>query len=127
MCVASNSALGIVLGHKVRVDQPVHELLAIVFALDKFRSYLLGSKIIVFSDHTDRSQLGRAAERQSRHVLEKLSGKSHYVFLDGYSGYMQIHIAPEDQHKTTFTYPFGTFAYNHMPFGLCNAPSTFQR
>ncbi|RDX73541.1 Retrovirus-related Pol polyprotein from transposon 17.6, partial [Mucuna pruriens] len=59
-------------------------------------------------------------------VLEKLLGKSHYYFLDGFSGYMQIHIAPEDQHKTTFTCPFGTFAYSRMPFGLCNAPSTFQ-
>ncbi|RDX96883.1 hypothetical protein CR513_20409, partial [Mucuna pruriens] len=59
-------------------------------------------------------------------VLEKLSGKSYYCFLDGFSGYMQIHIAPEDQHRTTFTYPFGTFAYTRMPFGLCNAPSTFQ-
>ncbi|RDX75984.1 Retrovirus-related Pol polyprotein from transposon 17.6, partial [Mucuna pruriens] len=60
-------------------------------------------------------------------VLEKLAGKSHYCFLDGFSRYMQIHIAPEDQHKTTFTCPFGTFAYTRMPFGLCNAPSTFQR
>ncbi|RDX96975.1 hypothetical protein CR513_20305, partial [Mucuna pruriens] len=60
-------------------------------------------------------------------VLEKLLGKSHYYFLDGFSGCMQIHIAPEDQHKTTFTYPFSTFAYTCMPFGLCNAPSTFQR
>ncbi|RDX82308.1 hypothetical protein CR513_36915, partial [Mucuna pruriens] len=60
-------------------------------------------------------------------VLEKLSRKSHYCFLDGFSRYMQIHIAPEDQHKTTFTCPFGTFAYTRMPFGLCNAPSTFQR
>ncbi|RDX86383.1 hypothetical protein CR513_32279, partial [Mucuna pruriens] len=40
---------------------------------------------------------------------------------------MQIHIAPEDQHKTTFTCPFDTFAYTRMPFGLCNASSTFQR
>ncbi|RDX64504.1 Retrovirus-related Pol polyprotein from transposon 17.6, partial [Mucuna pruriens] len=60
-------------------------------------------------------------------VLEKLAENSHYCFLDGYSGYMLIHIAPEDQHKTTFTYPFGTFAYTRMPFGLHNAPSTFQR
>ncbi|RDY14047.1 hypothetical protein CR513_00948, partial [Mucuna pruriens] len=58
-------------------------------------------------------------------VLEKLSRKSHYYFLDGFSGYMQIHIAPEDQHKTTFTCLFGTFAYTRMPFGLCNALSTF--
>ncbi|RDX82611.1 hypothetical protein CR513_36583, partial [Mucuna pruriens] len=60
-------------------------------------------------------------------VLEKLVVKSHYCFLDGFSGYMQIHIAPEDQHKTTFTCPFGTFVYTCMPFGLCNAPSTFQQ
>ncbi|XP_057491373.1 uncharacterized protein LOC130777106 [Actinidia eriantha] len=50
-----------------------------------------------------------------------------YCFLDGYSGYNQIEIALEDQEKTTFTCPFGTFAYRRMPFGLCNAPGTFQR
>ncbi|XP_027343051.1 uncharacterized protein LOC113855618 [Abrus precatorius] len=38
-----------------------------------------------------------------------------------------IHIAPKDQHKTTFTCPFGTFPYKRMSFGLCNAPTTFQR
>ncbi|RDY09609.1 Retrovirus-related Pol polyprotein from transposon gypsy, partial [Mucuna pruriens] len=64
--------------------------------------------------------------QQDELVLEKLSAKSHYCFLDGFSGYMQIHIALEDQHKTTFTCPFGTFAYSRMPFGLCNAPSIFQ-
>nr|GEV06517.1 hypothetical protein [Tanacetum cinerariifolium] len=42
-------------------------------------------------------------------------------------GYFHIPIAPEDQEKTTFTCPYGTFAYKQMPFGLCNAPTTFQR
>ncbi|RDX93190.1 hypothetical protein CR513_24588, partial [Mucuna pruriens] len=59
-------------------------------------------------------------------VLEKLAGKSHYYFLDRFSRYMQIHIAPEDQYKTTFTCSFDTFAYTRMSFGLCNTPSTFQ-
>ena len=60
-------------------------------------------------------------------MLERLASKSHYYFLDGFYGYLQIHIAFEDQEKTMFTCPFGTFAYRRMPFGLCNAPGTFQR
>ncbi|RDX96865.1 hypothetical protein CR513_20426, partial [Mucuna pruriens] len=47
--------------------------------------------------------------------------------LERLVGYMQIHIAPADQHKTIFTFLFGTFAYNRISFGLCNASSTFQR
>jgi len=47
--------------------------------------------------------------------------------LDGYSGYNQIAVAPEDQEKTAFTCPFGVFAYRRMHFGLCNASATFQR
>ncbi|RDX70240.1 Retrovirus-related Pol polyprotein from transposon 17.6, partial [Mucuna pruriens] len=48
-------------------------------------------------------------------------------WMDSQDTYRFIHIALEDQHKTTFTCPFGTFAYSRMPFGLCNATSTFQR
>jgi hypothetical protein len=59
-------------------------------------------------------------------ILERVVGHEFYCFLDGYSGYNQIEIALEDQEKTTFTCPFGTFAYQRMPFGLCNAPATFQ-
>ena len=44
-------------------------------------------------------------------MLERLAGYAFYCFLDGYSGYNQIVIAPDDQEKTTFTCPFGTFAY----------------
>ncbi|XP_076924243.1 uncharacterized protein LOC143586628 [Bidens hawaiensis] len=60
-------------------------------------------------------------------ILERLSGQKFYCFLDGYPGYNKIAIHPEDQEKTTFTCPCGTFALRRMPFGLCNAPVTFQR
>ena len=64
-------------------------------------------------------------------MLEILSKRTHFCFLDGYSGFSQIHASAGDQSKTTFTFPFGTFAYRRMPFGtfayrrmpfgLCNA------
>ena len=60
-------------------------------------------------------------------MLDRLAGKGWYCFLDGYLGYNLIYIEPEDQEKTNFTCPYGTFAYKRMSFGLCNAPATFQR
>ncbi len=60
-------------------------------------------------------------------MLERIAGCSHYCFLNGYSGYNQIVIASEGQEKTIFTFPFSTFANQHMPFGLCNTPATFSQ
>ncbi|GJV74581.1 reverse transcriptase domain-containing protein [Tanacetum coccineum] len=60
-------------------------------------------------------------------MLERLAGNEYYCFLDRFLRYFQIPIDPQDQEKTTFTCPYRTFAYRCMPFGLCNAPGTFQR
>nr|GEU33216.1 DNA-directed DNA polymerase [Tanacetum cinerariifolium] len=60
-------------------------------------------------------------------MLERLTGSEYYCFLDGFSRYIQIPIDPQDQEKTIFTCPYGMFSYRHIPFGLCNAPGTFQR
>ncbi|GKA77574.1 reverse transcriptase domain-containing protein [Tanacetum coccineum] len=60
--------------------------------------------------------------------LKELPPHLEYAFLEAYTKrYFQIPIDPKDQEKTTFTCPYGTFAYRRMPFGLCNAPGTFQR
>ena len=60
-------------------------------------------------------------------MIERLAGHEFSYFLDGLSGYYQVPVAPEDQEKTTFTYPFSTFAFRRMSFGLCNKLATFQR
>ena len=60
-------------------------------------------------------------------MLDRLAGHEYYCFLDGYSDYNKIPIASEDQKRSTYTCPYGTFAFRRMPFRLCNAPGTFQR
>jgi hypothetical protein len=60
-------------------------------------------------------------------MLERLANHSFFCYLDGYSGYHQIPIHPDNQSKTTFTCPYGTFTYRRMSFGLCNSLASFQR
>jgi hypothetical protein len=60
-------------------------------------------------------------------IIDECAGCEAFSFMDGFSGYNQIQIKPEDQHKTTFICPWGTFAYRKMTFGLKNAGATFQR
>ena len=59
--------------------------------------------------------------------LDTLSGATWFSTLDLQSGYWQVEMAPEDRDKTAFTTKYGLFQYTRMSFGLCNAPSTFQR
>jgi hypothetical protein len=60
-------------------------------------------------------------------ILERLVNHYFFYFLDGYSGYHQIPIHLDDQSKTTFICPYGTYAYHRMSFGLYNALTSFQR
>ena len=59
--------------------------------------------------------------------LDCLTEASVFSVMDLQSGYWQLKVAPEDRHKTAFITKYGLFEYTKMPFGLCNAPSTFQR
>ena len=61
------------------------------------------------------------------HILQKVVGSQRMSMLDGFSGYNQVLVHPDDQEKTAFTTPWGTFMYSKMPFGLMNAGATFQR
>ena len=82
---------------------------------------------------TDYRKLNKAARKDHfplpfiDQMLERLACHSYFSYLDGYSGFLRIPIHPSDQDKTTFTCPYGTFAYRRLPFGLCNAPGTFRR
>ena len=60
------------------------------------------------------------------HILDECAGSEVFSFMDGFSGYNQIQIKPEDQHNTACICPWGTFAYRKMPFGLKNSRATFQ-
>jgi hypothetical protein len=61
------------------------------------------------------------------HILQKVSGSKVMSFIDGFLGYNQISVHPDDREKNSFTTPWGTFMYENMPFGLMNAGATFQR
>ncbi len=60
-------------------------------------------------------------------LLDALAGAEWFSTIDLASGYWQVEVDPEHREKTAFTTPHGLFEFRVMPFGLCNAPSTFQR
>nr|GEY62711.1 hypothetical protein [Tanacetum cinerariifolium] len=80
-------------------------------------------KILMEDDYKPAVQSQRRVNPKIHDVIKKEVIK--LLDADGFSGYFQIPIDPQDQEKTTFTCPYGTFAYRRMPFGLCNAPGTF--
>jgi len=60
-------------------------------------------------------------------IFDQLAGNSWYSTLDLKSGYWQVKIRPEDKEKTAFSVGNGLWQFKVMPFGLCNAPATFER
>jgi hypothetical protein len=84
--------------------------------------------------YVDYRELNKATHKEhfslpfiNQAVLDTLERKKYFYFLDRFSGYNQIQVAPEDQENIMFTYPWGTFSYRFLPFRLCNTPATFQR
>nr|GEW42553.1 hypothetical protein [Tanacetum cinerariifolium] len=114
--------------HQRRVNPKIHDVIK-----KDFEKLLDAGLIYPISDSPWVSPLNEATRTDHfplpfmDQMLKRLAGNEFYCFLDGFSGYFQIPIDPRDQEKTTFTCPYGTFAYPRMPFGLCNAPGTFQR
>nr|GEV44636.1 reverse transcriptase domain-containing protein [Tanacetum cinerariifolium] len=114
--------------HQRRVNPNIHDVIK-----KEVEKLLDAGLIYPISDSPWVSPLNEATRKDHfplsfmDQMLERLAGNEYYFFLDGFSGYFQIPIDPRDQEKTTFTCPYVTFAYRRMPFGLCNAPSTFQR
>ena len=60
------------------------------------------------------------------HILQRVIGASIMSMIDGFSGYNQVSVLPEDRENTTFIIPWGTFMYAKILFGLMNTGATFQ-
>nr|GEV43247.1 DNA-directed DNA polymerase [Tanacetum cinerariifolium] len=112
--------------HQKRLNPKIHEVIKkeVIKLFDVGLIYPISDSLWKLNDATRKDHFLLPFIDQ---MLEKLAGNEYYCFLDGFSGYFQIPIDPQDQEKNTFTCPYGTFAYRRMPFGLCNAPGTFQR
>ncbi|XP_058202708.1 uncharacterized protein LOC131317152 [Rhododendron vialii] len=87
-------------------------------------------KLRVCVDYTDLNDtylMDRFPLPRIEQMVDAMTGCEHLSFMDAYRGYHQIALDSEDQEKTTFISPRGTYCYKVVPFGLKNAGATFQR
>jgi len=87
-------------------------------------------KVRMCVDYRDLNQASTKDNFPLPHIdtlVDNTAKNSLFSFMDGFSGYNQIRMAPEDMEKTTFVTMWGTFCYKVMPFGLKNAGATYQR
>ncbi|GKC52112.1 reverse transcriptase domain-containing protein [Tanacetum coccineum] len=105
--------------HQRRVNLKIHEVIKkeVVKLLDARLIYPISDSLWVSPVHCVPKKGG----------MTIVTNENNELISTRFSGYFQIPIDPQDQEKTTFSYPYETFAYRRMHFGLCNAPGTFQR
>ncbi|GKD74626.1 reverse transcriptase domain-containing protein, partial [Tanacetum coccineum] len=118
--------------HQRRMNPKIHEVIKkeVIKLLDAGLIYPISDSPWVSPVHCVPKKGGMiVVEKEDNKSIPTRLVTGWRVCIDyhGFSGYFQIPIDPQDQEKTTFTCPYGTFAYRRMPFGLCNAPGTFQR
>nr|GFB96162.1 reverse transcriptase domain-containing protein [Tanacetum cinerariifolium] len=123
--------------HQIRVNPKIHDVIKNeggFIVVENEENKLIPTRLVMgWRVYIDYRKLNEATRKDHfslpfmDQMLKRLARNEYYCFLDGFSGYFQIPIDPKDQENTTFTCPYGTFAYRRMPFGLCNAPGTFQR
>ena len=87
-------------------------------------------KLHMCVDYRDLNKVGMKDDFPLPHIdmlVDNTTKFKVFSFMDGFSGYNQIKMAPKDMEKTTFITPWGTFCYRVMPFGLKNVGETYQR
>ncbi|GKB06735.1 reverse transcriptase domain-containing protein [Tanacetum coccineum] len=107
--------------HQRRVNPKIHEVIKkeVIKPLDAGLIYPISDSPLVtgWKVYIDYRKLNDATRKDHfplpfmDQMLERLAGNENYYFLDGFSRYFQIPIDPQDQEKTTFTCPYGAFAY----------------